>query len=202
LSPEERVTAIANFGFTKRQARFLDIVIRHVGVCLLRQYATFAGIVPGQKTRGFFAKLVTRGYASCHKCRHNRGRIYHVHYNALYRAIGEPNNRYRRAVSARQATERLMALDALLATSDITWLAAGKEVQDHFTSTLASASDTVPTDAGPRSPGGDALCGDTLRIGLDPAGRTVLLCVVVPSNRQDFRMCLARLAPLLSVIPA
>jgi hypothetical protein len=127
--------------------------MRHAGVCLLRQYATFAGIVPGQKTRAFFAKLVTHGYASSHKCRHNRGRIYHVHHNALYRAIEEPNNRYRRAVSARQATERLMALDALLATSDITWLAAGKEVRDHFTSTLASASDTVPTDAGRRSPG-------------------------------------------------
>lgn len=72
MSPEERVTAIANFGFTNRQARFLNIVIRHAGVCLLRQYATFAGIVPGQKTRAFFAKLVTRAYASSHQCRHNR----------------------------------------------------------------------------------------------------------------------------------
>lgn len=95
-----------------------------------------------------------------------------------------------------------MALDALLATPDTTWLASGKEVRHHFASSRASAGDTVPTYGGPRSYGADALFADTLRIGLDPAGRTVLLCVLVPSSRQDFRTCLARLAPLLSGIPA
>ena len=52
--------AVAEFGFTQRQARFLELVMRHAGVCLLRQYSTFAGIVHGQKTRAFFAKLVSR----------------------------------------------------------------------------------------------------------------------------------------------
>jgi len=51
-------------------------------VCLLRQYSAFAGIVHGQKTRKFFAKLVSRRFATAYACRHNRGRIYHVHHKA------------------------------------------------------------------------------------------------------------------------
>jgi hypothetical protein len=104
---EERVTAVAEFGFTQRQARFLAIVLRHAGVCLLRQYSAFAGIVHGQKTRAFFRKLVSRRYASAYECRHNRARLYHVHHYALYKAIGEqslssaPARRtHRRAVDA------------------------------------------------------------------------------------------------------
>ena len=74
MTAEDRVRAIAEFGFTQRQARFLVMVMRHAGVCLLRQYSAFAGIVHGQKTRAFFRKLVSRRYASAYACRHNRGR--------------------------------------------------------------------------------------------------------------------------------
>ena len=55
---EHAVQTIAKRGFTDRQARFLVLVARHSGVCVMRQYSTFAGIVFGQKTRKFFAKLV------------------------------------------------------------------------------------------------------------------------------------------------
>jgi predicted site-specific integrase-resolvase len=50
--------------FAQRQARFLVTVMLHSGVCLLRQYTAFAGIVHGQKTRKFFAKLVKHRYAT------------------------------------------------------------------------------------------------------------------------------------------
>ena len=93
---KDRVQAISQFGFTERQARFLVTVMLHSGVCLLRQYSSFAGIVHGQKTRKFFAKLVRLRYASAYPCRHNRGRIYQVHHKALYRAIGETDSRHRR----------------------------------------------------------------------------------------------------------
>src|ERR671912_180332 len=96
MKAEDRVKAVAEFGFTKRQARFLVTVMLHSGVCLLRQYTAFTGIVHGQKTRKFFAKLVKRGYATAYPCRHNRGRVYHVHNKPLYRAIGETDSRHRR----------------------------------------------------------------------------------------------------------
>ena len=45
-----RADALATFGFTDRQARFLVQVLLHAGVFLPRQYCQFAGIVHGQKT--------------------------------------------------------------------------------------------------------------------------------------------------------
>jgi hypothetical protein len=197
LNSEQRVTAIAEFGFTARQARFLDVVMRHAGVCLLRQYSAFASIVHGQKTRAFFAKLMQRGYASAHECRHNRGRVYHVHHQALYRAIGEPHSRYRRPVSAARITARLAVLDAILVASDVTWLASGTDVQNHFDS-LPAASSQLATERLERiSSVADSVCSDTVRIGVDASGRTVVLCVLMPVALDDFRSRLGRLAPLL-----
>lgn len=92
MTYDDRVNAVAKCGFTERQARFLATVLLHSGVCLQRQYATFAGIVHGQKTRKFFSKLVSRRFATAYACRHNRGRVYHVHHKALYRAIGQPES--------------------------------------------------------------------------------------------------------------
>jgi len=45
LANAERVNAIASFGFTERQARFLTNVLLHSGVFVERQYCSFAGIV-------------------------------------------------------------------------------------------------------------------------------------------------------------
>jgi hypothetical protein len=62
----------------------------------------------------FFDKLVRRKYATSCDCLHNRAHLYHVHHAVLYRAIGEPESRYRRLVSARQAVDRVMLLDGVL----------------------------------------------------------------------------------------
>jgi hypothetical protein len=43
----ERTQAVAAFGFTERQARFLVTVMLHSGVFVERQYCAFAGIVHG-----------------------------------------------------------------------------------------------------------------------------------------------------------
>jgi hypothetical protein len=61
---EERVKAIAPFGFTERQARFLVTVLVHSGVFIERQYRAFARIAHGQNTHDFLRKLVSRGYAT------------------------------------------------------------------------------------------------------------------------------------------
>ena len=93
----ERVNAVAIFGFTERQARFLVRVLVHAGVFLERQYCTFADITHGQKSHDFLAKLVGRGYATAiTPGALHRGRLFHVQYKPLYEAIGEPNNRHRK----------------------------------------------------------------------------------------------------------
>ena len=64
MTAEDRVKAIAEFGFTERQARFLVTVMLHAGVCVPRQYAAFAGTAYGHNVTRFFDKLVERGYAT------------------------------------------------------------------------------------------------------------------------------------------
>src|SRR5207249_5077443 len=90
---EDRVKAVAEFGFTERQARFLVTVMLHAGVCVPRQYATFAGTAYGHNVTKFFDRLVQRRFAKVCRCVHNRAELYHVRYQPLYGAIGQPQSR-------------------------------------------------------------------------------------------------------------
>src|SRR5262249_56565478 len=115
LTTDQRVHALMDFRFTERQARFLELVLRHAGVCVPRQYASFAGIPHGgARCNEFFARLLRRGYATAGTCVHNRARLFHVHSRRVYGAIGEPGSRFRRSMPPRLAIERLMWLPAAL----------------------------------------------------------------------------------------
>ena len=130
---KDRVHAVSGFGFTERQARFLVNVLVHSGVFLERQYCAFAGIVHGQKTHDFLAKLVSRRYATViTPGALHRGRIVHVQYKPLYEAIGEENNRNRKPASLGRMVERLMILDAVLADTHYTWLGTENDKLRHF----------------------------------------------------------------------
>ena len=52
-----RVQAIAAFGFTERQCRFLVTVMVHAGCFLERQYCAFTGTVRGQNSRESLAHV-------------------------------------------------------------------------------------------------------------------------------------------------
>jgi hypothetical protein len=129
---DERAQAVAKKGFTDRQARFLVTVMLHAGVCVPRQYARFCGIVHGQKTRKFFAKLVRLSCASMYDCRHNRAHIYHLNQRALYAAVGEADSRLRRPVTLNHAIQRLMVLDAIVEDPDLVWLGTAEEKTAHL----------------------------------------------------------------------
>ena len=201
MSHEERIAAITAFRYTERQARCLDVVMRHAGVCLQRQYSAFAGTVHGQRTRAFFAKLLRRNHASCHGCRHNRGHVYQVHHLPLYKGIGQPNSRHRRPIAAGRVVERLMMIDAILAGTDVTWLAAGNEIRSHVAGLPSLAGGPLTIDLEQRASMAVDLSTETLRIGGDPNGRTVLLRLVTLAGPEDFRTFLGRAAPLLVSLP-
>lgn len=124
---EDRVKAIAEFGFTERQAGFLVTVMLHSGVCVPRQYASFAGTAYGHNVTKFFDKLGQQDFATVCDCLHNRAVLYHVKHHALYRAIGQPHSRYRRPVAARQVFDRLMQLDAIVLHPELMWLGTEEE---------------------------------------------------------------------------
>jgi len=202
---EERAAALTTKGFTDRQARFLVTVMLHSGVCMDRQYCAFAGIRHGQKTSDFFDGLVRLRAATVYRCAHGRARIFHVHRRSLYEAIGEPDSRLRRPTPIARAVERLMVLDTVLASSDMTWLATERDKLAHFSLLLKSR---VNREELPQLTFGKG-AAKTIRyfpdrqpIGVAGDGRTHVFTYVV--NRDvpvDFRPFLRRHAALLRGLP-
>ena len=112
MSAVDRVRRVSGNRLTERQARFLVTVMQHSGVCVPRQFPAFAGIKHGQRTVDLFERLVRWGFAVAYPCRHHRGRVYHVRYKPLYRAIDDADTLQRR-VDQRLAENRCLAQGAL-----------------------------------------------------------------------------------------
>lgn len=199
---DERVEAVAKLGFTERQARFLVTALLHAGVCVPRQYARFCGIVHGQKTRRFFAKLVRLGYATAHDCRHNRAMVYHLQRKALYRAVGEPESRFRRPLTLGHAIQRLMIVDAIVESPELVWLATTDDKLTHLTTLTRIQEAQLPHVT--RVRGGNRVVQyfpERLPIGIHPAGRGVLIYVITTAFLDDFRVFLQRHAAVLRALP-
>ena len=202
MNLEHAVHTIAERGFTERQARFLVLVARHSGVCVMRQYSSFAGIVFGQKTRKFFAKLVRLGFVSTYDCAHNRGRVYHVRHRAIDEAIGEPDSRLRRPPGVPRALERLMLLDAILENPESIWMSSSAEKVDYFSRRGISADDAPHLVIRQGDQRRVRYFPDRLPIGVHPSGHVVFVYLHADPLRDEFRDFLQRHAPLLERLPA
>ena len=200
---DERAQIVTKEGFTERQARFLTTVMLHAGVCVPRQYARFCGIVHGQKTRKFFAKLVRLQYASMYDCRHNRARVYHVNQRALYAAIGEADSKLRRPLTLNHAIQRLMVLDAIVEDPEMVWLGTGEEKANHLTALTSITPENLPhVSVGDGERRRARYFPDRLPIGIHMSGRGVLVYVVLDPTLNDFRRFLERHSAVLRALPA
>ena len=202
MNPEHAVQTIAKRGFTDRQARFLVLVARHSGVCVMRQYSSFAGIVFGQKTRKFFANLMRLGFVSTYDCAHNRGRVYHVRHRAIYEAIGEPDSRLRRPPGVPRALERLMLLDAILENPESMWMSSSTEKLGYLASRGISADDAPHLSIRHGDQQQVRHFPDRLPIGVHPSGHVVFVYLHADPMHDEFRSFLQRHAPLLERLPA
>src|SRR5438128_739458 len=199
MRDEDRVQAVASHGFTSRQATFLTLVMRHAGVCVQRQYCAFADIAYGQVSREFFGKLVARRFATPYPCGRRGAQLFHIHHKALYRAIGEADSRLRRRGTVTRAIERLMLLDAVLATWDIKWLVSEPEKVAYCVHERGLSADELPAlifeAAGSRT---IRYFPDKLPIGLTPSGDQVTLVYVATEQTGGaFRSFLDRHERLL-----
>lgn len=204
---DERVKAIAEFGFTERQARFLVHVLVYAGVFLERQYCAFAGIKHGQKTHDFLGKLVGRRYATMiTPGALHRGRLFHVQFKPLYETIGEPNNRHRKPASLGRMVERLMLLDAVLADRNYTWLGTENDKLAYFILDLLKTE--MKKEDYPHLSFGEGdqktvrYFPDKFPIGVERSRRRrhVFLYLVTRDVPVDFRMFLLRHAQLFRAV--
>ena len=200
---DERVDAVVAQarGVTDRQAAFLVTVMLHAGVCMDRQYCTFAHIAHGQKTTDFFRRLVDRGYATAHSCRNNSARLFHIQHKPLYAAIGDPDSRHRKPTPLARAIERLMVLDAVLADRGRTWLATEQDKLTHFTLTHRIPRQDLPSLTF-RSEDAETVryFPDKLPIGVDLEGAYTFIYIVTRPGPVDFRAFLERHAELLRAL--
>jgi hypothetical protein len=203
MTQEERTRAVVDCGFTERQAGFLVLVMRHAGVSIPRQYASFAGIANGgRRCNAFFDKLVKRGYAHEIRCVHNRARVYHVDHKPLYFLIGEASSRHRRPVSPLVAVERLMLLDAVLAVGGIEWLTTPAEKAAYLEKLMAGETVDRPQEpSGDEAPRAPSPLSSALPIGVTTEGRTLLLYPANEPTTEPFRTFLQTHAGLLRAAP-
>jgi hypothetical protein len=200
---DDRGKAVAEFGFTERQARFLVTVMLHAGVCVPRQYATFAGIAYGHKVSRFFDRLEWRGFATVSGCLHNRARLYHIRHHPLYHAIGQPHSKYRRPVAAGQVLDRLMRLDAVVLFPEFVYLAT----EDEKVALFGVMAPSLPRERLPHiMVGADAsrrirLFPDDQAIAVTSTGRVVFSCLVTSPYMEAFRAFVQRHADLLRALP-
>ena len=203
---EERVHALEPLGFTPRQRRFIATVALHGGYCLRRQYGAFAGVQCGKNVRHFLETLVERHLADRFILRVGRGRIYHLHARALYRAIGEEHNRNRRQVSGALMARRLMVLDCVLSHPAWTWFATERDKIDLFVDRYAVPRVDLPQrrfSSEPRS-------ADTTRYFMDKLPVAVggdlpdasFVYLATDGTGREFERFLADHARLLASLPA
>jgi hypothetical protein len=204
VTESERVLAVAELGrFTDRQAGFLVRVMLHSGVCVGRQYCTYAGIVRGQKMVDFFQKLVGKRYATPYSCGHNKATLYHVHHVDLYEAIGQKHARFRKRMALGRAVERLIILDHVIAHVEATWLGAEDDKVSHFLGSTPLGRDQLPRVVfGTNGDRTTRFFPDKLPIGISPDKRSyVLLYLVIDLATRDFRTFIRRHAELLRALP-
>jgi hypothetical protein len=203
MTQDERIAAVAKHGkLTHRQAGFLVMVMVHSGLCVRRQYCTYAHIQHGQKVVDFFSALVTRRAATRYTAADGRARIFHVHGRALYAAIDEPHNRNRKPITLGRAIERLMLLDAVLAHPELRWLGTEREKVEYFRRRTRLREDEMPLlrfGAAPKQT--VRYFPDKLPIGVTPDERSHLFLYLVTRDVPvDFRAFLHRHAELLRAL--
>lgn len=203
MTSADRIQGVIAAGFTERQARFLEAVLLHSGVCLGRQYLAHRGVVRGRKQHDFFATLRARRLATRYPTAHRRAHLYHVHGRRLYRAIGEPESRHRKPTTLGRAVERLMVLDAVLGSPEMRWLGTASEKIAYFTTATSLRVEELPHltfgVAGARQV---RTFPDKLPIGVADDGRAhVFLYGVTREVSLEFRTFLQRHAELFRALP-
>src|SRR4029450_6889426 len=188
MNLDEVVRTVAKKGFTERQARFLVLVARHCGVCVMRQDSAFAGVGFGHTTRRVFTKLEPLGAVPTYDCARKRARISHVRHRELYEAVGDAESRLRRPPTVPRALERIMLLDVILKEPDLVWLATSEEKMTHVSTFTAIAKDSLPqmtTPQGSYEP--VRYFPDQVPIGIHPDGRWILACLLTQDAKRELR---------------
>ncbi len=120
-----RVDALAEFGWTGRDAEWLALVCLHSGAFLRRQYLAFVGQPHRELARRFIERC---GKAAVEEPWNGSGlRLCRIASRPLYEALRAEHVRHRREATPEVTLRRLLSLDCVLDHLDESWLPTERE---------------------------------------------------------------------------
>src|SRR5947209_4906475 len=94
--PIKRISSLATFGYTEREAEFLYMVATFSGFFLQRQFAGYLGINGRGPVTDLIAKALQKEHAREHRAGRGSRKMYHLFSHSLYAAIEKENSRNRK----------------------------------------------------------------------------------------------------------
>jgi hypothetical protein len=152
MTGEERLAALARFGYTEPEAAFLSLAALHGGYFLRRQVNEFLG----RQDSGTVSQLIHKAMAFGHlrtSALQQKTQLYHVCARPFYGALGQPDNRNRRIRQLPAIANKIMALDFVLAHREYQYLATEKEKLEYFTVDLKLDPSILPAKEYPAAQG-------------------------------------------------
>lgn len=137
---EDRVSAIEQFGYTRREAEFVVLAALHSGYFLRRQFAP-----RGKVDDAFCRKLLASGHG---KLAHtaSQTQVYHISGKTLFRALGQVDNRHRRNHESFYMRSKLMLLDYVLSTKHAQqFLATEEDKLEYFSKVRGLNTSVLPS---------------------------------------------------------
>ena len=139
----EHITAIRRFGYTEREARFLNVVAIHSGYFTQPHVSHFTGTQPGGTVHAFVKKALDRGHIKEAKYQNN-ARVNQLTYKPMYAAIGRTDLRNRRQHSFDYIKTKLACLDFILDHRDLDYFEGESDKTQYFEEHFQIKSQEMP----------------------------------------------------------
>lgn len=146
MEPPQRVAALRRFGYTQREAEFLELAVTHSGYFLRRQFNAFLGQPDGGAADRFLRRAHERGHLRSRRIA-KRSMLHHVASYQLYRAVADPDCRHRRERALWAVRKKVMALDYVLAHRGERFLATSAQKLTFFSGELGLSPTWFPSKA-------------------------------------------------------
>jgi hypothetical protein len=131
MTNEQRILNLQSLGYTPTESRFLVVAALHSGHFVRRQFCDFAHCTRGGAETRFIEKLEANRQAESTTYRSSRV-VYRLASRRLYEALGEGDNRHRRACQTYTIRHKLIQLDFVLSRPNARFLATLDDRLDYF----------------------------------------------------------------------
>jgi hypothetical protein len=144
MTHEERIGNLKAFGYTDRESEFLCRAALISGYFVRRQFLTFANRTWGKLDASLADKAVQNGHAKPITFRHKR-EVFSFCSKTFFEALGDADNRNRRAHEVFTIKSRLITLDFVLAHPDWEFLATEREKTSFFCDKFGISVEHLPS---------------------------------------------------------